>query len=223
MLTWGAAVRVRWISSICRSLMPRPRSESIGNCGLALPAVRMDAWLKSFVCVVQRFVRGDAQQEQPLVVQEVARVVGREQLVLLHEAADRVLPEVDDPAIDRRDDPVEPLVVHRDAAGHPQHVGGRTPPDLIRADADQLLPRGADHDHPRSVGTRRAPPSPGRRRPTPAPGASHRWGSRPDGRTCTGDASGRCTRPPAWRNRMKPGQPIAGWPCTRQRRVPPRG
>ena len=51
MLTWGEAVRVRWISSICRSLMPRPRSESIGNCGFALPAVRMDAWLKSFVCV----------------------------------------------------------------------------------------------------------------------------------------------------------------------------
>ncbi len=51
MLTWGEAVRVLWISSICRSLMPRPRNASIGNCGLALPAVRMDAWLKSLVAV----------------------------------------------------------------------------------------------------------------------------------------------------------------------------
>ena len=39
---------------------------------------------------------------------------------------------------------------------------------------------------------------PGHHRQPPVPGACHRWGNRRDGRTCTGDASGKCRWTPAW-------------------------
>ena len=103
-----------------------------------------------------RVAAADADQEQLLGSQQIPRVIGGQQLAAPDGAADRVRTQLEDPPVGGRDDAVEPLIVHRHPAGHPQDLGSGGTADLVGAHADQLPLGGADPDRPRLLGAVRA-------------------------------------------------------------------